>query len=807
MRFLNNTTIKYLRDADFISVRTCNCLHHQGFKTLGDMLEILKDPVKLMNINGFGRKCYTEIEKILPYINFQLDQSEIEDGPKVTFGLLDKIVQSCLIESYEFVRTSDFSNTCVLYFFDKYKSVEELHFAITKGVDGILDVQPKLSKEDNVEYRKMLLTYTSEVLRKEIEEGCTLEGYYDVYEEVNKYIDENVTIFTYEQQSQLLSKSAYAQMENIFQNLCDKQLSVRGRNFIRHYAPSFVKLVPYFDKPLAYYSTLCPGAHMKKTLCDIYKLNQSLRWEFDKCINMNDEDIYANNLKKSYPFLSSNQRSFLKEFKAEYGRLPLFYILYNYIRLSEERSIRIFCLRYGIYDNNIRTLDEIANIMQLTRERVRQILKKAETQIIPREDWHIYNEILDEPFITEKSPSYIKTFEAEKLCFDFRIFACLLLLIGNYDFETVNSHVIVYNKAKVKDFDLGKCIERLSLLANSRYYKDTLIPLDDLLPENCGQLRKYVINLLHHLIENVFKLQINETGEVVLKQNHVDVGYEVFDILSRKGEPMTLNEIFDEFKLLYPEHKYDDASQLRPALQNHPNIKAIGKSSRYGLDCWKDIFFGSIRDLIIEILENSERPLHITEIFDKVIIHYPNTNINSVNSTMLSDDQSRFIAYADGHYGLASKVYDEEYTQVNIQRQRYKFEDRMAMFCDFVDEYKRYPVSINGEQEASMYRWLYNVQNGVLDVSAEQLETLNAVLEQYQKNYIPRNQTENEFCNKCQEYKEYINRHHDLPKNSEVPTLYQWFVRSKENYNGYTDNRMKYFTDLLTYIVSYGFKV
>ena len=804
MPFFKNTTIESLRDDDIISVRTYNCLHREGFKTLGDMQEMLKDHEKLTGIKGFGRKSYTEILEILPDISFQLEQSEMETGPKETFGLLDQNTQSCLIESYESVRSSDFSSTCAHYFFDKYKSAEELHRAITQGVNGILDVQPSLSKEDNVEYRKMLLTYTSEVLGKEKKEECTLEGCHNVYAEVNNYIEENITKFTYEQQLQLLSESAHAQMEKTFQNLRNIQ-NVRTQNFIRKNALSFDKLVPYFDKPRTYYNTLCPMAQKYKTLDDIYNLNQSLKREFDRSVNMKEDDIYEDILKKSYPFLSSNQRSFLMEFKAKYGSLPLFYILYNYIRISGEKNIRIFCLRYGVYDNQVRTFDEVASIMKLSVERVRQILKNPEMPTLPDEDWNSYSKILDEPFITEKSPSYLELSEKEKLDFDFRIFACLMLFLENYDLETVNNHVIVYNKTKVQDFDLSGCINRLSEMANGRYYQETLVPLDSLLPENCGELRTSAKNLLRYLIEDVFQFSINEKGEIVFRQTYVDVGYELFNILSRKGKPMTLNEIFDAFKTLYPEHKYADASQLRPTLLNHPHIKAIGKTSSYGLDSWKDVFFGSIRDLITETLENSDRPLPVEEIFGKVRIHYPNTNINSVTSTMQNDEQGRFVAYEGGCYGLSSKVYDEEYTQ--MPRQRYKFEERLAMFCNFVDEYKRFPVTNNGEQEASMSRWLFNVQHGVLYVSDEQMETLKTALERYQKEYIPRTQTESEFYNKCQEYKEYINKYHQLPKNSEVPVLYTWFARSKRNCKDYTDNRKEYFKDLLIYIVSYGFHV
>lgn len=119
--------------------------------------------------------------------------------------------------------------------------------------------------------------------------------------------------------------------------------------------------------------------------------------------------------------------------------------------------------------------------------------------------------------------------------------------------------------------------------------------------------------------------------------------------------------------------------------------------------------------------------------------------------------------------------------------------------------YHRFPSYNGSEEEASLMRWLYNATNDVLVLTEEQKLLLDATMKQYDELGYPRSATEYEFLTKCLDVKDYIRQHHTLPTNKEAPELYAWLRRSRDNYDSFTDKRRQYMTDLLNYVLSFGF--
>lgn len=831
MQIYLDITIQELFDSGHISTRTYNCLRNAGMATLADVRNYAESPAELMKLKNFGKKSYTEIE--LLYREVQTEKgSQNPLTPEETFALVGEIIGEILLESYNSLFIEE--NNVTTFFKACFPSVEELHSKVMSNEKNLLEIHDGFSMAENIEIRKMFTSYLNESISKMLEGQYTNNDTYTEYKAALTNLLSQLEEFSYKDKAEhFILPSVREFLQNIYVQMCKTQLSVRARNFAEHFAPNFEDLVPLFDATLQDYKNLCPGQNMRKTLTEIFHFNKQLKDKFDSYWQMSEDEVQTAMLRRDYPFLNSMERRFVMEHSRRYGMNPLLFLLYNYMRISEVRNNKIFSLLYGIFDGKERTLNEMVEVMGLSRERIRQIVSKKlevhETELIMTDGWKNYDRLLSLPYITEETSEYLLLKEREHLYFEFRVFARLMQLVGDRDFEVVVKNyeresgifrftnqyeieiigniAVVINRKKMPLIRVCDCVDSLRALVSSRYTDDTPISVEASLNAMSIEEKENAIKLMTYIATKGLGLEVNDNCEVIVYKNYIDIAEDLYTILLQKGEPMSVDEIFEAFKQKYPKHKYTDSSKIRPYLFRHPKIKAIGNSSRYGLACWKNVFYGSIRDLLIKQLDESDKPLHIEQLFDAVIEHYPTTKIKSLEWSMADDALNRFVQFNDGYFGLRGREYDESFEEYCVERQRFHFDERFKDFRKFVEDYNRYPVSNNGERESSLYRWMYNVQNGVLDITNEQKQKLEDTMKHDELDYIPRNAAENEFRNNCYDYMAYINSFHALPTVSTAPELYNWMMRSKVNYDSYIDHRRKYLTDLFNYILSLGFSI
>jgi hypothetical protein len=180
------------------------------------------------------------------------------------------------------------------------------------------------------------------------------------------------------------------------------------------------------------------------------------------------------------------------------------------------------------------------------------------------------------------------------------------------------------------------------------------IRLDDLLSDVPDDKKGVYMEALPVIIAKAYGLLVDETGNVVLPPNGVDVVYELTEILRGKGRPMSLKELYAELIKRCPDVGHKSFEHVRGKVLRSEAIVPIGKSSRYTLAEWDNVYRGSIRDLVVDILKKSKAPMHINEIMEKVLPAFPYTNKGSVTSS-LGSDKERFVLCGNGYYGLANK--------------------------------------------------------------------------------------------------------------------------------------------------------
>lgn len=789
-------TIKELEENGIISARTYNGLNNAGIVDIQGLLSYLDSGNQISNIRNLGRKSEFEISKIKSHFSSILYKDkyisieiEIQDIFK---NALDQFIDQKCDSTYF---ASIYKNRPLIL----YKSVIEFK--------DRFEIFYNLTKQENISYRKTCCDFVEFLVNALNNNSICItlvEQYKVILENMKKF-----SSLTLNEDLKFLSEVHHLTIQQEFVHLCNKYLGVRAKNFISTSIPTYDFLVPLFDKSLKEYNkSLCPCRTFSKTLREIQQFNIIFKERFFKLYNLSDNDIYVYQLKKKYPYLLEKQRQFVVTFEKENGYTPLYMLLYNYLRYSEDKTDQLYSLHYGLFDNRPKTLDELAKMYSLTRERVRQIIhsSKPAKSIIINEDKYIdsYSDLFKLNIITDNSIEFRMIIEKEKLHIPFSVFASLTSILSEYTIENVKDVTILLSTKYNENVNIKEITNKLEYLLSARYPKDTVVPIDTILvdvPHNyLAETRDFFI----WVIQNIYKQRILDTGDILLSQNYIDIEDEVFSILKHNGRPMYLKDIYYKLNQLSPDYKAPNKDKIRSYIQRSSRIKAIGRQSLYGLECWSNVFFGSIPHLLIEILTESKLPVKLNELFEKVLENFPNTNIKSVSSFMISDEQERFVLFQNNYVGLRGKPYSIDYIKQPIV-QRFKFEERILMFRDFVNTYHRYPLASGGDLESSLQRWYYNIINGILEVTEDQKKNFDDLIYTYNQKEIPQTGLENEFYNNCIEYKNFMNRNHKLPSSIDGGELYTWFYRSKTKYKGFTDQRHKYMLDLFNYIISFGF--
>ena len=330
MEFNLDTTIKELYDYGHISIRTYNSLYSVGYTSLKIILDNIETPADLLNIRRFGRKCYSEIEPILNNLLRKYTISN-QENLEMHNGSLDDVIINIITESYNDVVNGE--SIVNKYLQVTYPQPLCLHKLVMWDFNKMLDIVNNFSRKDNLEIRHLYKKYIDVVLER-MENAKEAENHiYKEYKIKSSELALNMEYFTYEQTAtHFLNPQTSDYLEKRYHRMINETLNVRGKNFITRYLPHFQNLIIYADEPFANYRNICPGKNMTKTLLEIFNFNKIFKKEFDRVANYTNEDVIIESLKSTYPYLTSNQRSFVYQYKMEYNHAPLLFLMFHYLR-------------------------------------------------------------------------------------------------------------------------------------------------------------------------------------------------------------------------------------------------------------------------------------------------------------------------------------------------------------------------------------------------------------------------------------------------------------------------------------------
>ena len=787
------TTIKELLAERLISVRTYNVCYSNKLFTVEEIKNFHDtSPDSFLKLKNCGRKSTLELCSVIENI-----QTKIAEVDK--FDIVNQIIRQTFIDEYElFVNDPSIGEDVVTLFKTKFPNPSSF---FNESIYNTRELLSDVSGNGKLDYcfREQLVSILNDIAKQlehklpEGDEFAVNIVYISEFLQETLKNDYFVDFCKYK-----LSNSRRQFLESEYSCLI-KASSAIVQKLANSYISTFYALIPLLNIPKD--SFILKFGGKKKSALDYYNNILIPFSQIFENIVYGDVDEDALAVSVYFPFLSNESIEWVKNFYKTNSYYPMFYIVCEFLKKSNLRDYKIFCLRFGLNEsNNLYSLAEIAQKFDLTRERVRQILSKQTLSKEPLAHspfWKHYF-VQDFVLITDSSVVFKDICSSEKVYFTFEAFSEICNIIFKFQFSDEFDCKFCATK---KHFSIIHTIfSRFDELKKKRYSEDSTYKVCDIISQQALEIPG-IEDAIYSIVIPALHINVSN-GSLFFLKNFVDIEKEAFDILYQKGEPIHIEVLVSLIKRNNVKFELNDDT-IRNKIRLSKIILPIGKTSMCKLVHWRNIFGGSIRDLLRKIMNERETPINLDELTSLVTDVFENTNRNSINSNLLSSDE--FVYFANGYFGLRSKTYPPQFVEVDPSKQRLSFDVRFTHFQEFVNTYLRIPYCSGADDEDSLCRWYNNVLNGNIDTTEEQRRMLNEFVDSNKE--LPQNGTEVRFKKLCQEYLDYVKSNYELPSHKEGVKLYNWLKKTLPNYLSYNDNRKLYFTKLIEELETYGFYI
>ncbi len=342
------------------------------------------------------------------------------------------------------------------------------------------------------------------------------------------------------------------------------------------------------------------------------------------------------------------------------------------------------------------TLDEIAKEVDLTRERVRQIRKKIIEELFSKLLFiQNFDDNLLEKYNIDNTQCYIEVNDAQievinnqnNTNFTKEFIIYLIYSYLSYEFELVGNNEDILlpkffnarNRHNWNDFYLVKkefaqefdfilfandISERLNERLEETYSFSFKSYLSNFLINDNLEILNSIMEIAEKIVNQEFEIYIDLEDNLVFERNSNKTLPEyIFEALEEIGKPSTIEVIYKFIENRHPGIS-KSSEALRGSCQRCDSLIYFGRSSTYGLKIWEiemeNIKGGTIKDIITELLNISDTPIHINEILNEVHKYRELTNERSIISNLKLDPSKDFIIYNQKFVGLKAKIKNYE---------------------------------------------------------------------------------------------------------------------------------------------------
>lgn len=459
------------------------------------------------------------------------------------------------------------------------------------------------------------------------------------------------------------------------------------------------------------------------------------------------------------------------------GYFYLFKLIDYFINKSDqlnenERYIFKYYLQY-YKGSEVTQLDQVGNVLGITRERVRQIRNKlldnfeiifsfigALLKVFDLQNQ--YNISTTENYFHIDSSKFEWINEKEESNFNSLFISKVISMISMHKLELLgyelNYHtsqiskkypklesVYLVNEELLERFDDKKFLEYTFAKIESGISETQRIGINSYIAKfiddfNLNEDYELIYNLspfIKLLLNKELGLTVDDENMIIFyrnkKRTYKELTYQALKKLGFSKDGHHIETIVDAIKeLLSPERAEEiKESSTRSTLNKYKNTFVyIGRSSTYGLKSWEneysDFKGGTIRDLAEAYLEKHEEPKHIS-LITEYVNKYRDTNKVNIKGNIILDESNTFEIFGHDFIGLRKKDYsgiDLDFNKVQGGLFTSQALERFlpSYYDDLIDQIAS-EYNLRVVQVKSVFD--EKIEKGTLNINQENIVTLN----------------------------------------------------------------------------------
>lgn len=487
------------------------------------------------------------------------------------------------------------------------------------------------------------------------------------------------------------------------------------------------------------------------------------------------------------------------------GHFPVFatisYMMKNWANDRQKDIIRRSL--NTVYGNPVENLNDVADSLGLSRERVRQLREECYENLSKFPQILKDLELLDNYKYTTKSEYDFNLIrEEEEIDFSNELILIYIPLINNeltivgnikkVLFQTINSRIYLVPKQLAQTFEFDKFIDSIDeMLKEKRFYPyrdDLEIFVRGLVKTDISNEEFYaIIRECRQILQMGYPENIINSQIYFPVNAHKTIPYLIEDILHEYNRPMTAEEISDELNKHHPELD-QSPSKIGPNALRNSNIVAVSRTSTYALVEWNytEKCGGTIRNLVEEYLNSLTQPIApLTDICNYISKFRSDVKMSSVKTNLWAESNNRFSVYCKEditYIGLSEHTYDGEYILQKKNQGRRSFMDNIEHLENFIKKYGRFPYSSGVEDEEIRLNRFYQVSKSNIrkgSLSSEETAEIDRIDIEYAS--LKKKKERISWEERFERFVKHINENGDLPYPSSKE--FAWYKENKALYD------------------------